>query len=164
MVANKVLIILLLSVLISTAYWLLSSNLITPAPQVSFTTLSGKTIQLSQLQGKAVIVTFWATDCPSCIKEIPHLIELYNQFHPRGLEIIAIAMYYDPPSHVVYMTKAKKIPYHVTLDLKAEYAMAFGHVKLTPTTFFISPDGDIVMKKTGLLDIMDMKQRLENLG
>lgn len=162
--ANKILISLFLIGLLTAAYSLQRSKISVSAPDISFTTITGKKIDLSKLKGKPVIITFWATDCASCIKEIPHLIELYNQFHPSGLEIIAIAMYYDPPNHVVYMTKAQKIPYHVTLDLKAEHAMALGNVQFTPTTFLISPEGHIVMKKTGLFDLSDLKHRIENLG
>ncbi len=135
-----------------------------PAPNVTFTTITGKKIKLNSLQGKPVIVTFWATDCASCIEEMPDLINLYNKFHSKGLEIIAITMYYDIPSHVVNMTKAKQLPYDVTLDLKAQYAAAFGQVELIPTTFLISPSGNIVMQKTGLFDISDMKQKIEQLG
>lgn len=135
----------------------------TPAPAVSFTTITGKKIPLSQLIGKPVIITFWATDCASCIKDVPHLVELYNQFHPRGLEIIAVSMYYDIPSHVVEMTKAKQIPYHVALDLTAGHAKAFGEVELTPTSFLISPAGDILLEKTGELDFAKIKHQIENL-
>jgi len=153
----------LLAGLLITGLWFWQTGSITPAPDVSFTTITGKKIELVKLQGTPVIVTFWATDCPGCIKEIPHLIELYNQFHPQGLEIIAVAMYYDPPSHVVEMTKAKRIPYDVALDLKAEHAYAFGQVQLTPTTFLISSTGTIIKQKTGEFDIKDMKLQLENL-
>ncbi|MGZ4970290.1 MAG: TlpA disulfide reductase family protein, partial [Methylobacter sp.] len=86
------------------------SKTITSAPDVTFTTLTGQKIVLKDLRGKPTIVTFWATDCPSCIEEIPDLIDLYSQYHASGLEMIAVAMYYDPPSHVVDMTKAKQLP------------------------------------------------------
>jgi len=134
-----------------------------PAPDVTFTTIEGKKIELSKLKGKPVIVTFWATDCAGCIEEIPHLVEIYNQFHPQGLEIIAVAMYYDPPNHVVDITQAKQIPYDVALDLKAEHAFAFGQVELIPNTFLISPAGEIIMQHTGVLDISNMKQQIEQL-
>jgi peroxiredoxin len=133
------------------------------APDVSFTTITGKKIDLAKLQGKPVIVTFWATDCPGCIKEMPHLIELYQQFHPKGLEIIAVTMYYDIPSHVVAMAKAKQLPYDIALDLSAEHARAFGQVELTPSTFLISPTGNIVMKTTGLFNMIDIKQLINKL-
>ncbi len=132
------------------------------APQSIFTTIEGKKIELQKMQGHPVIVTFWASDCANCIKEMSHLINLYNEFHNKGLKIIAIAMYYDPPNHVVEITKAKQLPYSVVLDLKAEHAKNFGQVELIPATFLISPKGKIVMKKTGLFDTAIMKQKIEN--
>ena len=155
--------LLLLAGLLITGLWFWQTERIKPAPDLTFTTITGKKIELAKVQGNPVIVTFWATDCAGCIREIPHLIELYNQFHPLGLEIIAIAMYYDPPNHVVEMTKAKQIPYDIALDLKAEHAYAFGQVQLTPTTFLISSTGTIIMQKTGEFAITDMKQKLETL-
>ncbi len=135
----------------------------TKAPDVTFTTITGKKIAMKELRGKPVIVTFWATDCPACIKEIPHLIDLYTQYHRQGLEIIAVAMYYDPPNHVVTMTKDQQLPYHVVLDLTAELAHTFGSVQLTPSTFLISPDGIFAIKKTGTFDPEKMKSRIEPL-
>jgi peroxiredoxin len=133
------------------------------APDVTFTNITGKKIALKDLRGKPVIVTFWATDCPGCIKEIPHLIDLYTQYHKQGLEIIAVAMYYDPPNHVVTLTEDQQLPYHVALDLKAEHAHAFGDVQLIPSTFLISPDGLIDLKKTGAFDPAEMHTHIETL-
>jgi peroxiredoxin len=135
----------------------------TKAPDVTFTTITGKKIALNDLRGKPVIVTFWATDCPACIKEIPDLIDLYAQYHKQGREIVAVAMYYDPPNHVVTLTKDRQLPYNVALDLKAEHAHAFGDVQLIPSTFLISPDGLIALKKTGAFDPTEMKTRIETL-
>ncbi len=132
------------------------------APDVIFSTITGKKIALHDLRGKPVIVTFWATDCASCLKEIPHLIELYQQYHAKGLEIIAVAMAYDPPNHVIDMTHAQQLPYDVALDLQAENAHAFGDVSLTPTTFLIAPDGSIALQKTGLFDLTEMNIQLSN--
>jgi peroxiredoxin len=135
----------------------------TSAPDETFTTITGKKIALKNLRGKPVIVTFWATDCPGCIKEIPHLLDLYRQYHKQGLEIIAVAMYYDPPNHVVSMTNDLQLPYDVALDLKAEHAHAFGDVQLIPSSFLIGPDGLIDLKKTGAFDPLEMKSRIETL-
>jgi peroxiredoxin len=140
------------------------SKTITSAPDVTFTTITGEKIALKDLHGKPVIVTFWATDCPSCIKEIPHLIDLYTQYHASGLEMIAVAMYYDPPNHVVDMTKVRQLPYDVALDLNSEHARAFGGVMFTPTTFLIAPDGSIVIKEIGIFDVAKMKTRIESLS
>ena len=134
-----------------------------PVPDSVFTTITGKKIALQQLRGKPVLVTFWATDCPSCIDEIPYFIELYNAYHDSGLDIFAIAMVYDPPSRVVAMTQGKQIPYHVVLDVNSQHAKAFGDVQLTPSTFLISPEGRLVMKKVGLIDQPALKTQIETL-
>jgi len=131
------------------------------ASELTLTTIIGQQIDLKALRGKPVIVTFWATDCPSCIKEIPHLLELYQAYHARGLELLAIAMYYDPPSHVLAMSEAQQLPYPVVLDLKADYARAFGQVALTPTTFLIAPDGRIALQYTGLFDDQAMRNAID---
>ena len=154
---------LLVLALISIALGVGCSKTITSAPDVTFTTITGKKIALKDLRGKPVMVTFWATDCPSCVKEIPHLIDLYTQYHARGLELIAVAMYYDPPNHVVDMTKARQLPYDVALDLKSELARDFGDVMLTPSTFLIAPDGSVTLRKTGIFDLAEMKTRIESL-
>ena len=131
-------------------------------PETTFSTITGEKIVLSELRGKPVIVTFWATDCASCIQEIPHLVELYRQYHDKGLEIIAVAMSYDPPNHVIDMSKAQQLPYNVALDMQAENAHAFGDVSLTPTTFLIAPNGRIALQKTGVVELTEIKTQLSN--
>ncbi|MDH5515957.1 MAG: TlpA family protein disulfide reductase, partial [Gammaproteobacteria bacterium] len=85
-------------------------------------------------------------------------IELYEELHPRGFEIISIAMDYDPPNQVLAMSKARDIPYHVALDIHAEAARAFGDVRLTPTSFLIAPDGRIVYQKIGEMNMARIRQ------
>jgi len=128
--------------------WVIPTGL-QQAPDIALNTIDGRTLKLKELEGRPLIVTFWATTCPGCIKEIPHLIDLYNELGPRGLEIIGIAMYYDPPNQVVRMSKFKNIPYPIALDINADAARAFGDVRLTPTNFLIAPDGRIIRHKIG---------------
>jgi peroxiredoxin len=153
----------LLALLIVVGIFSWNPHPVLPAPDVTFTTIKGEKIALKSLHGKPVLLTFWATDCPSCVKEVNDFIDLYQQFHSQGLEIIAVAMYYDPPNHVVEMTQAKQIPYHVALDLRSEIAQAFSGVPFTPTTFLISPEGQVVFSKVGLFDLKAMQQRIQQL-
>ena len=62
-----------------------------PAPELQGTTPAGKTITLSSLKGKPVLVDFWATWCVPCRKSFPHIKEIYNKYHDRGLEVFCIA-------------------------------------------------------------------------
>jgi peroxiredoxin len=130
------------------------------APDVTFTTITGKQVALRAWRGKPAIVTFWATDCPSCMLEIPHLIDLYRQFHPQGLEIMAVAMAYDPPHHVVALTRERQLPYDVALDLNSAHALAFGNVQFTPTAFLIGPEGKIAEKSVGVFDYPTWQSRI----
>lgn len=130
------------------------------APDIRVTTLDGKQIELKSLQGRPVLVTFWATTCPGCVKEMPHLAELYRELAPQGLEMIALAMAYDPEQQVREMIRIKKPPYKVALDRDGSAALAFGDVKLTPTTFLIAPDGRIVQQKLGEMDMNALHNRI----
>jgi peroxiredoxin len=122
-------------------------------PDITFATIDGRKLSTTKLRGQPVLVNFWATTCPGCIKEMPHLAELYDELSPQGFEIIGVAMAYDPPNQVIALSKARGINYPVALDIQSEAATAFGDVRLTPTTFLIAPDGSVAHQEIGELDL-----------
>ncbi len=130
-------------------------------PDQTLTTINGEQLTLSEFKGKALLVSFWATDCAACIAEIPHLKSLYHDYHDQGLEIVAIAMPYDPPNHVVAMSKAQQLPYHVALDILGVHQKAFGNVRATPTTYLVSPEGLVVSGIIGSFDLETMQRKIE---
>ena len=159
MKTRKALITLFAFALLGTLAWLwLAPAGLKARPDISLRTIKGEEIQLASLQGKPLLVTFWATTCPGCIREIPHLIELYDELAPQGLEIIGIAMDYDPPNRVLAMSKARNIPYPIALDIHADAARAFGNVRLTPTSFLMAPDGRIVYQKVGAINMVRLRE------
>ena len=131
------------------------------APAATFTTLEGKSIVLADLRGKVVLVNFWATSCPGCIKEMPDMVETYKQYKDRGFEIVAVAMSYDPPNYVANFVQTRQLPFPVALDVNGEHARAFGNVQVTPTTFIIGKDGRILEQKLGELDFVRLRALLE---
>lgn len=133
------------------------------APPLVGQTLDGRLLTLKQLRGKPVLVTFWATTCPTCIQEMPHLIELYRDLNPKGLEIIGVAMSYDPPEQVRALAQQRHIPYPIVLDSQAQIARAFDNVRVTPTTVLISPEGRIVQYRLGLLDMPKLRETIESM-
>lgn len=156
-----VLIMFGLFVLIGMAYlWLSPANLKT-TPDIKLVTLPGKSLSLASPRGKPVLVTFWATSCPDCIQEVPHLVNLYNEFSKQGLRIVA--MPYDRPDFVMQMVKKKNLPYTVALDLKGEAVWAFGNVQLTPSSFLIAPDDRITKHKIGKMNMAIMKQQIADM-
>ena len=133
------------------------------APDVTFTTLEGEKLNMGELRGRPVLVTFWATTCPGCLKEMPHLVELYEELGNAGFELVGVAMSYDPPNRVLELTAERQLPYPIALDLDGALAAAFGNVMLTPTSFLIDPDGRIIKHKIGEMDMAELRQQVESL-
>ena len=122
------------------------------APNITYTTLTGEKISMASLRGKVVLVNFWATDCLSCVKEMPDLINTYNTYKAKGFEVIAVAMPYDPPAQVLNYATQKRLPFPVMHDGFAEVTQKFGGVNLTPTTYVFDKEGKRLQRITGTLD------------
>jgi peroxiredoxin len=140
------------------AYFALRAPL---APATDFRTLDGRPLSLDALRGKVVLVNFWATSCPGCVKEMPELIETWRAYRPRGFEVVAVAMQYDPPNYVAKFTRDRGLPFAVALDVDGSAARAFGDVQLTPTSVLIGRDGRIIEQKIGELDFARFRATLE---
>lgn len=130
------------------------------APEVTFTTLNGEKISMQSLRGKTVLVNFWATDCPGCIKEMPELIDTYQQYKDKNFVVIAVAMPYDPPAQVANYTKEKNLPFAVMHDGYGEMVKAFGDVNLTPTSFIFDAQGNRLQKTIGELNFTELRKLL----
>jgi peroxiredoxin len=135
----------------------------TPAPNVTFVSIQGESIAIAPPRSKVVLVNFWATDCPICVREMPDLVETYEKYRGRGLELVAVAMRHDPPSHVTRFAEANRLPFKVALDSLGEHAKAFGGVRGTPTTFVIDRHGNIAERIVGRPDFDQLNARIEKL-
>jgi len=134
------------------------------APDVTLDLIQGGKVPLTTLRAqRPVLITFWATDCPGCRKEVPHLVELYERYKDQGFDVIAVAMAHDPPGRVWTFVRDNKLPYKVALDLDRSVAQAFGNVRLTPTTYVVARDGRIVFHKIGEFDVTNMRTLVELL-
>ncbi len=132
--------------------------------EVTFTDIDGVHHSLAQYKGQPILFIFWATDCPDCIQEMPELIRLHHEFASRGLIIIGVAMSHDNLVHIRAMCEDKQLPYLITWDHTAKIAKFFDNVRVTPTHFLISPDGEIIMRNIGSINMDLLHQRLGGLG
>jgi peroxiredoxin len=148
---TKLLLLLVLAALLALAAALLLPS--STPPDTEFTLIDGRKITLRSLHGRPVLVSFWATSCPPCVAELPDLIQLYNDWHGRGFELIAVAMPYDPPTQVQEFAHRHQLPYPVALDLPGKVTDAFGGVPYVPSAFLLAPNGNIVLRQTGRLDV-----------
>lgn len=134
------------------------------APQVQLALLDGKVASLTELgRGKVVLVNFWATSCPGCVKEMPGMVETYNTYRGKGYETVAVAMSYDPPAHVLNFARKNKLPFPVALDADGSAAQAFGGVMVTPTSFLLDKDGKIVKRILGEIRFPELHADLDKL-
>lgn len=131
------------------------------APPQVFTTLDGRQIALAEQRGRVVLVNFWATSCPGCVKEMPDMVKVYNDYRERGFEIVAVAMSYDPPAYVNNFVQTRQLPFPIVLDTDGAHAQAFGNVQVTPTSFVIGPDGRIHEHKLGEIDFNRLRALLD---
>ena len=133
------------------------------APSSTFVLLDGSSQTTADLKGKVTLVNFWATSCTTCVAEMPQLVATHDKFKARGYETIAVAMQYDPPSYVVNFAETRKLPFKVAIDNTGAVAKAWGDVKLTPTTYIVNKQGEIVKRNVGAPDFAELHKLIEKL-
>lgn len=116
------------------------------APEIELTDINGKTIKLSSLKGKVVLIDFWASWCGPCRKENPYTVEIYNTYKDKGFTVFSVSIDQNKDKWLKAVEKDELIwPYHV-IDPKGWYgksATAY-NVEAIPATFLIDRDGTIV--------------------
>jgi len=119
------------------------------APDFTLQSLDGKTVHLSDLRGKAVLLNFWATWCGPCKIETPWLVELQNQYGSQGLQVVGVAMDDSGKDEIAKFAKEMGMNYPVLLGKEA-VGDAYGGIPYLPESFFIGRDGKIVDKIMGI--------------
>ncbi len=117
------------------------------APDFLLKTLDGGELRLSDFRGRPVVLNFWATWCAPCRKEIPHLVEAYDEYNDQGLVIVG-----------VNLQEARSIVQGYATDFGMDFPIAIdsagsvaGRYRLfgLPTTFFIDRSGTVRSVFTG---------------
>lgn len=104
--------------------------------------LPGELVELQQRRGKVVIMTFWATWCGPCMRELPVLAHMQKVVGKDALEVIAVN-WDEPRSQVVnFARRNKQLDLEYVLDSKGKAAEAYG-VKAIPLMFVLDHDGRI---------------------
>jgi len=131
-----------------------------PAPDFTLETLDGKSMSLSSLRGKAVLVNFWATWCGPCKIATPWLVELQKQYGEQGLQVVGVAMDDSGKDEISRFAKEMGMNYPVLLGKEA-VGDAYGGVPALPESFFVGRDGKIVDRIIGLRDRQDIEDSVK---
>ena len=119
------------------------------APEFSAKTPDGKDLSLSETLGKYTIIDFWASWCRPCRMENPNVVNVYNQYHDKGLNIISVSL--DKPDQrerwIQAIEKDKMDWYHVSnLQFWQDPIPRSYGVRAIPATFLLDENGIIIAK------------------
>ncbi|MDH4028536.1 MAG: TlpA family protein disulfide reductase [Nitrospirota bacterium] len=133
------------------------------APSFELKDLSGNVVYLSSFRGRAVLLNFWATWCPYCRKERPHLGSLHTEYKDRGLVIISVATDRSENDIRNFM-KDTPADFIVLADTNREAASLY-NVRGYPTTFLIDREGMVRQKFVGFREwtTSDMKKVFDSV-
>lgn len=113
------------------------------APDFTLPTLEGQAITLSELKGKAVIVNFWGTYCPPCVREMPLIQEKYEKYKDQGLEIVAVNIGENKVTISAFLRRLSNIDFPIAMDPKRDLTKVYD-IGQMPATVFIRPDGTVI--------------------
>ncbi len=124
----------------------------------------GRLQALAQWKGKPLIINFWATWCPPCVKEMPELVALQAEIAPKGIQLIGIGI--DTAPHIAEFSTTYKITYPLYVagmdgtELSRQLGNTTGGL---PYTVLIGSDGKVKKTYLGLLNFTQFRADLAAL-
>lgn len=133
------------------------------APEFSLQTLDGQSVQLSELRGKNLLISYWVTWCIPCIEELPVLNQLYQEYQSEDLVILSVnGIQQDELDKVTATISEMGITLPVALD-QSEVLWDSYWVRFLPTSFFIDETGIIRHIQLGSLTEENLRIKIEEL-
>jgi peroxiredoxin len=129
-------------------------------------TMTGKTVELSSLKGKVVVLTFWTTRCQVCHEELPKLNRLADQY--RGQNVVFLGLTTDNETKVEKYLKKNRFNYEIlpnTFGVLLQYAENDnGKINMGyPTHFLVNQKGEIEFKTSGFAKTEKLSSGISNL-
>ena len=135
-------------------------------PNFVLTTVTGDVVKLSDYKGKKVILNFWASWCPPCKAEMPHMEKFYKEYKDSAnVEILAINMTTTERRGLPTIEKfvnAYGLTFPIPLDEDGDVTKAYGVIS-PPLTYFINTDGTIALTFNGSMDEQTLIELVDNL-
>jgi thiol-disulfide isomerase/thioredoxin len=134
------------------------------SPAMQMPRYGGGTLVMTELQGKVVMLDFWATWCPPCQEEMPSLVKLAKEYESQGLVFVAASRDDDDVKEELVTQFVNRYlpdlaPYVVYAN--DEMAMAF-KVEALPTLYFLDRDGKVTDAVRGMMSEPAIRRRIEN--
>lgn len=117
----------------------------------------GKVHTLSQYAGKWVVVNYWATSCPPCIKEIPQLMAFHEKHKDRDAVVLGVNFEDISLPWLKDFMDSMSMSYPVLRSDPSQQVTPFGVVIGLPTTFIVSPAGELLAHQVGAVTAADLE-------
>ena len=132
------------------------------APDISFTTFEGDTINLADLRGKVVFLDFWATWCGPCRMEMPHIQKLHEEMKDAG-EVVFLGASNESPDTIKGWLEKNPYTFRIVM-VKAEDAQGKFNVSSIPAGFVIDREGMIQAHMIGAQSEEKLREALKKGG
>jgi peroxiredoxin len=131
------------------------------APGFTLESLTGGPVSLSDFRGRFVMLTFFATWCPYCQSETPHMVKVYNELGGQDFEIVAVSLG-ETKERVEAYQQEYGVPFTLLLDPEGIAANLY-YVQSIPLSVFIDENGVILAGHAGALDEEALREALADL-
>jgi len=126
--------------------------------QQQFTTPEGAPLPMAAWRGQPLIVNFWATWCPPCVRELPLLSEFAGRKAAHGIQVVGLAVDKQAPVQKFLQRQPLGFPVGMAAD-GSQLTRALGNLNGgLPFTVFLGPDGKLRQRKIGELSAQDLAQ------
>ena len=132
------------------------------AQDFSVSLVNGETFQLSEQQGKVVIMNIWATWCAPCHDETPDFVDLYNRYKDEGLVILGVSIDEQGKSVVKPFMEKYEVNYPMVID-DGSIMDKYGPTMGIPTTYIINKKGNLQYFAVGALTQKELEPRINRL-
>ena len=135
-----------------------------PAP-LDFTLrdMNGDEVNLASLEGRVILLNFWATWCGPCKIEIPWFVEFQRQYEDEGLVVLGVSLD-DTPEQIKPFAAEYQVNYPMLVGLgREDFQEAYGPLWGIPVTFFIDREGTVCRTHMGIATKEEFQKDLDDL-